>query len=216
MILVNILSASSYLFFLHKVERVGNQPVYQNTFSGRSSVLESAFSNSLTLDLPRSTHILYCHLRSPHTPHRRPMDPSTISTGTRVSGYLSLAIDLINILREYTTTVKSAPSDAETLLTGVISLNQVLQQLTNFLEKPEHNANFYETSVLCSVVTICDTKIRNLHSKLNKFRSAEGMRDRRQWPFEKQECLDTVQTLHHCAQTIEFSLTISNGYLDSR
>lgn len=138
------------------------------------------------------------------------MDPFTISTG--IAGFLALALELVKILTEYTTTVKSAPSEAQTLLTEVVSLSQVLQQLTTFLKKPEHNINFRDTSVLCSVVTICDAKIKNLHSKLDKFRSAGGIRDRWKWPFQKQDCYDIAQTLHHCAQIIDLSLTISNGY----
>ena len=137
------------------------------------------------------------------------MDPLTIST--KVVGFLSEASELVKILTEYTTTVKSTPSDAQTLLAEVLSLKQALQQLMNFLQKPEHNVDFHETSVLCSVVTICDTKTKNLHSKLNRFRTAEGVRDHWKWPFQKQECLDIAQTLHHCAVTIQLSLTLSNG-----
>ena len=137
------------------------------------------------------------------------MDPFTISTG--VTGFLLLAIELVKILTEYTTTVKSAPSEAQTLLTELVSLSQALQQLTDFLKKPKHSVSFHETSVLCSVVTICDNKIKNLHAKLDKCRSAGGMGDKWKWPFQKQECLEITQTLHHCAATIQLSLTISNG-----
>ena len=137
------------------------------------------------------------------------MDPLSISAG--VAGFVSLTIQLVSILKEYTSTVKAAPSEAQTLLTELASLSQVLQQLTNFLKKPEHNVNFRETSVLCSVVAICDDKIKGLYTRLDKFRSAGGLRERWKWPFQKQECLEIAQTLHHCAQTIELSLTISNG-----
>ena len=137
------------------------------------------------------------------------MDPFTICTG--VTGFLLLAIELVKILTEYTNTVKSAPSEAHTLLTELVSLSQALKQLTDFLKKPEHGVSFNETSVLCSVVTICDMKIKNLHVKLEKFRSTGGMGDSWKWPFQKQECLEITQTLHHCAATIQLSLTISNG-----
>ena len=138
------------------------------------------------------------------------MDLSTISTG--VAGFLPLANDLIQILTEYTTTVNSAPSEAQTLLTEVVSLHQALQQVVSFLKKPEHNVTFHETSVLCSMITICDKKIKNLYSKLDKSGSSSGgIRDHWKWPFQRQECLDVTQTLHHCAATIQLSLTISNG-----
>ena len=121
-------------------------------------------------------------------------------------------MEVVKILNDYTSTAKAAPADAQTLLTEVASLSQVLQQLRDFLRKPDHNINFRETSVLCSVVAICDVKVKTLHSALDKFRSGGAKRDRMKWPFQKQECLDTVRTLHHCAQTIQLSLTISNGY----
>ena len=140
------------------------------------------------------------------------MDPFTISTGIR--GFLSLAIELVDILTEYTNTVKPAaiPSDARKLLTEVASLTQVLKQLTDFLKKPEHDIDFRETSVLCSIVEICDVRIKNLHSKLDKFQSIGKTQGQWSWPFTKQECLDIAQTLQHCAETIQLSLTISNGY----
>ena len=45
------------------------------------------------------------------------MDPFTIATG--LSGFLSLAIQVTQILREYTETVKSAPTDARNMLAEV-------------------------------------------------------------------------------------------------
>ena len=138
------------------------------------------------------------------------MDLFTISTG--VSGFLSLAIELVSILTEYTNTAKPVPDDAQKLLTEVASLSRVLQQLTNFLKKPDNSTNFHEASVLCSVVTVCDVRIKNLHSKLEKIRSVGKTNGQWRWPFQRQECLDIVQTLRHCAETIQLSLTISNGY----
>ena len=137
------------------------------------------------------------------------MDPFTIST--KITGLLSRASEFVKILTGYTTTVKPTPSDAQTLLAEVLSLSQAVQQLMDFLKKPEHSVKFHEISVLYSVVTICDTKIKTLHSKLDKFRSPEGIKDHWKWPFQKQECIDIAQTLHHCTVTIKLSLTISNG-----
>ena len=139
------------------------------------------------------------------------MDPFTMST--RISSFLSLATELVDILTEYTNVApKPVPSDAQKLLTEVASLSRVLQQLMDFLNKPEHNINYREASVLCSLVTICDGRIKNLHSKLNKFRTMGKSQGQWRWPFTKEECLDISQTLHHCAETIQLSLTISNGY----
>ena len=135
------------------------------------------------------------------------MDPFTKSTG-----FLSLTIELVNILTEYTNSVKPVQNDAQKLLTEVASFNSVLEQLTDFLKKPEHNLKFRETSILYSVMTICDVRIKNLHSKLDKFQSIGKTQGQWRWPLTKQECLDIVQALHHCAETIQLSFSISNGY----
>ncbi|KAF8462760.1 hypothetical protein BDZ91DRAFT_330752 [Kalaharituber pfeilii] len=136
------------------------------------------------------------------------MDPFTIATG--IAGFVPLAIEIGKILKEYISQFKEAPKDAQTILTEITALRYVLQQLTVFLRKEEINGiNFHETSALCSVINICGDKIKDLHAKLTKFR-AGNFKDRLRWPFHRQECLEVAETLHHCAQTIEFSLTITN------
>lgn len=139
------------------------------------------------------------------------MDPFTLTTG--VGSFISLSVELVKILKEYVTTVNSAPTEAQMLLTDVSFLSQVFQQLEKFLKKMEYNPVYRDTSILCSVLRICDEKIKSVLSRLYKVRSSGGItsRDRWRWPFQKQECMDIAQTLHHCAQTVQLSLTISNG-----
>ncbi|KAF8466890.1 hypothetical protein BDZ91DRAFT_848653 [Kalaharituber pfeilii] len=141
-------------------------------------------------------------------------DALTISTG--IGGFLSLTLQIAQILLKYTSEFKSAPKDAQTLLTEVIELNRVLQQLQKFLEKENIKANFQETSALCDVISLSEGKIKNLNITLKKFERS-GFKDRLRWPFHRQECIDATATLHHCIQIIEFSLTIGNckKYIDS-
>lgn len=55
------------------------------------------------------------------------MDPWGISTG--VAGFLSLAIEITKILRAYISDAKNALEDANKLLMGVISLEQLVKFL---------------------------------------------------------------------------------------
>ncbi|KAF8476788.1 hypothetical protein BDZ91DRAFT_1248 [Kalaharituber pfeilii] len=130
----------------------------------------------------------------------------------RITGFLSLAIEIGNILKEYLNDFVSAPKEAHTLVTEVDALSHALQQLLDFLLKENIRGSFEETSVLYIIISICDSKIKKLHSKLTKFH----LRERWNWPFQKQDCSEVVSTLHHCAQTLEFSLTISNCELLSK
>jgi hypothetical protein len=80
------------------------------------------------------------------------MDPFTISTG--VVGFLSLALDITQILSTYIGEAKSAPEDAQNLLTEVTSLSYILSQLVKFLRK-DAKGNFENTSALCLVIRAC-------------------------------------------------------------
>ncbi|KAF8465532.1 hypothetical protein BDZ91DRAFT_820130, partial [Kalaharituber pfeilii] len=66
------------------------------------------------------------------------------------------------------------------------------------------------------VIDHCKGKITSLRSTLVKLKKSGGFTDRLRWPFRKQECMDLALTLHHCAQTLQFSLTIANCELLSK
>jgi len=143
------------------------------------------------------------------------MDPFTISTG--VVGFLSLTIEISKILNTYVSDVKSAPKDAQILLTEVNALSHVLDQLVKFLQNEEVKGNsFDQTSVLYSVIIVGQTTLERLEKKLNRLQGEDKVAkvlERFKWPLSKDECQQTVQTLHRCAQTFEFSLTVSNWFV---
>jgi hypothetical protein len=150
------------------------------------------------------------------------MDPFTLSTG--VVGFLSLAFQITQILNDYVSRLKSAPQEAQTLLMEVTTLSLVLDQLVKFLQSEDAKGNsFNQTSVLCSVMMVCQSNIEGLYKKLDGVYGADKAKreklhgvemvarifERLKWPFSKVECQQIVKTLHRCTQTFEFSLTVS-------
>ena len=148
------------------------------------------------------------------------MDPLTIATG--LSGFLSLAIQVTQILREYIETVKSAPTDARNMLAEVDALVHVLNQLKDFLEGNDDaisaKINFHEQSALIAALKICREAIESLYKRVRKFVGTGKGKSRQwweqlKWPFQKEDCAEIIERLHRCSQTFTFSLTISNWYV---
>ncbi|KAI5779969.1 hypothetical protein DFH27DRAFT_584918 [Peziza echinospora] len=145
------------------------------------------------------------------------MDPLSISAG--VAGFLGLGIQIAQILGRYISEVKSAPEDAKALFTEVNSLNAVLSQLTEFLETQEISAEFSETSVLVSVIEMCQKNIQNIYQKLSSLRRVKkwGVNmEQLKWPFDKKDCMELATKLSHFVQIMQFSLTVSNCELLSK
>lgn len=142
------------------------------------------------------------------------MDPFTISTG--VAGLLSLAMEITKILSAYISDVKSAPEDAQNILTKVESLCYVLEQLVQFLRKDAKTLGKFEsTSALCMVINSCQAQVQDLYQKLEQLQirsdsKVKGFIDRVKWPFRTEEYQSTVATLHQFVQIFQFSLQISN------
>jgi hypothetical protein len=141
------------------------------------------------------------------------MDPFTISTG--VAGLLSLAMEITKILSAYISDVKSAPEDAQNILTNVTSLSYVLEQLVQFLRKDATKTlgKFECTSALRMVINSCQTQVQDLYQKLEQLQirsdsKVKGFIDRVKWPFRTEEYQSTVAT--QFVQIFQFSLQISN------
>lgn len=99
------------------------------------------------------------------------MEPFTISTG--VAGFLSLAIEITKLLTQYIAGVDSAPKDAQLLLTELAALCEVLKQLVGFLRAEDlKGKSFDRTSVLCSVVAVCQNQIEGLYKRVDKLRGS--------------------------------------------
>ncbi|KAF8455796.1 hypothetical protein BDZ91DRAFT_686266, partial [Kalaharituber pfeilii] len=140
------------------------------------------------------------------------MDPFTITTG--VAGLLGFTIQIGEILTAYIGQVKEAPEEAQTFLTEITAVSDVLKQLVGLLETAE--TNFHATSALSNVVTFCEGKIRHVHAKLVKFHYGKNLKDRLRWPFHRHEFNDVAATVRNCTQVFAFSLTIENCKLLSK
>lgn len=137
----------------------------------------------------------------------------TVSNG--VAGFLTLALEIAKILNGYISDVKSASKEAEEL-TEVDDLCQVLKQLTEFLNNEDTDGTPFEQA-LCTVIKACETHIQALYKTLLPLRKTKSSKtkasdliQRFAWPFQKDECQQTVQKLHRFAQTFQFSLVVSN------
>ena len=67
-----------------------------------------------------------------------------------------------------------------------------------------------------SIVAICKTKLGNFFQKLKENyadKKVQGLINRLQWPFDKQECEVTIAALSRFTQIFNFSLKISNWYV---
>lgn len=140
------------------------------------------------------------------------MDPFSVATGA--AGLLSLAFDIARILSNYINDVQNAPQDARDLLAEITALSHVLEQLVEFLRSEAvKGKSFDQTSVLRSLIIVCQSSIERLYKTLNKPRSQSGrarLIERFRWPLCKDDCQKTMGDLHRFSQTFQFSLTISN------
>lgn len=149
------------------------------------------------------------------------MDPLAITMD--LSGFLSLAIQISQILREYTETVKSAPTDARNILTRVDALVHILDQLKDFLEDKDdgglEQTNFHEQSALITTLKLCREAIESLYKTVRKFVGTGKGKSHQwwkqlMWPFQKEDCTEIIERLHRYSQIFTFSLTMSNWYIN--
>lgn len=154
------------------------------------------------------------------------MDP--LSLAASISGFLSLSIELSKILGAYISAAKSAPEEASEMLTEVSCLCHVLDILVDTLDSEDSEFGVFENdSVLCTIIRACQTLVAGVHKKLSKktqqgkqgrqsrFRSVEKMAEvmeQLKWPFQKEECQESVQALHRHVQTLQVLLISSNRY----
>jgi hypothetical protein len=142
-------------------------------------------------------------------------DPLSVSTN--VAGLLSQTLELSTILHNYVTSVQSAPEDAQHLLMEIVALGHVLKELVGFLRNKANQERVNpvnKTSVLCSVIQICQSHIEKLYKLCTKFSGAQSrmthLVERIKWPLKKDNCEQATTALHRFTQTFQFSLVISN------
>lgn len=136
-----------------------------------------------------------------------------LGLSSSVAGFLSLAIELSKILNTYINDVKDAPQEASELSTKVSILSHVLEKSVDILRSDNMETNtFDEQSLLFSVVKSCEHHVNFVYKKLAKLRNIDKVASMRRvlWPFQKDVCLQSIETLHRYAQTLRHLLIVSN------
>jgi hypothetical protein len=139
------------------------------------------------------------------------MNPLSLSAS--IAGLLSLSLEVTKILTNFLSTVKSAPSEANSLTTEVTALSQVLETLVEILRSDDSEVTtFDEQSILCSIISACQEHIGSLFKTITKLRSGEmaGVLGRLAWPYKKEDCLNSAQILHRYVRTPQVLLIKSN------
>ncbi|KAI5814530.1 hypothetical protein BZA77DRAFT_345631 [Pyronema omphalodes] len=143
------------------------------------------------------------------------MDP--VGFAASVAGLVSLAIEVTKILNAYVHDVKDAPQEASELNTKVTVLSHVLRKLVDTLQSDDMQAvTIDEHSFLSSVVSSCEHHVKFVYKNIAKLRDTskvKALMGRVSWPFQKEECLRSIETLHRYTQTVEHLLAISNRAL---
>jgi len=142
------------------------------------------------------------------------MDPFSLTAG--VAGLLSLTIQLTRTLSEYASSVKNAVSESHNLALELSSLVTTLRQLERFFKDHTDNGAFCESSIIYSTMKKCHARLHSIELPLKKFMDSTKERSKLwqrcvKWPLEKREHQQTVESIRHCVQIFEFSLSI-NGW----
>ncbi|CCX16348.1 Similar to ankyrin [Exophiala dermatitidis NIH/UT8656]; acc. no. EHY59712 [Pyronema omphalodes CBS 100304] len=132
-----------------------------------------------------------------------------------IAGLVGFSIEITKTLTAFVTSVKSAPKEASQLTTEVSALRHVLEILTPVLKADDFkNHTFDEESILCSIIVACEENIALIYAKTTKLRNASKITGiilaRLLWPFKREECLESIQTLHRYVQTLQVLLIASN------
>jgi hypothetical protein len=132
-----------------------------------------------------------------------------------IAGIVGVSIEITKTLTGLVTSVKSAPKEASQLTTEVSALHHVLETLTPVLEADDFkNYTFDEESILYSIIVACEENIALINAKTTKLRNASKITGislaRLVWPFKREECLESIQTLHRYVQTLQVLLISSN------
>jgi hypothetical protein len=144
------------------------------------------------------------------------MDPLSVSAA--VAGFLSIAIQITEILKGYIDGVHAAPEEARSLFTEVAALCQVLQDLVKLLRgKDLRGLVFNQASQLLVAIKVCQGRLEQLYTKLEKLQvdscSSSRLNElyaRMKWPVQREDYQSTLTELQRFVQTVQFALVVSN------
>jgi hypothetical protein len=149
------------------------------------------------------------------------MDPLSLSAS--IAGLISLTIEVTKIISEYRSGFKNAPKEASELSTEVAALHHVLETVLEILINEYSNSEditFDEKNILFSIVDACEEHMNTIHTKMAKLQAAiKGaakfpiLMARLKWPFEREDCHQSIQIIHRYVQTLQVLLIASNRYV---
>ena len=138
------------------------------------------------------------------------MDPLSIAAG--VAGLISLALQVSQSLKTYSTTALHSRQDITSLLKEIETTHSVLQQLYPFLGGAKTGAIvFQHGSALQIAVETCEGVVKDLGGRLGRLEGGKGLRgglEMLKWPFSEKEVGKVVQVLGRCTATFHFALTV--------
>ena len=136
-------------------------------------------------------------------------DPFTIGTG--IAGLISLGLEITILTRQYAQGGHDASKDVRELLQELSALDDVLRQLSQFLENDAiDNSSFSRTSALFQTQSACEAKPKEIYTKL--LRRHDKPIKALTWPFIKKEHREAVMAIHRWVQTFHLALTIDGWY----
>jgi polyhydroxyalkanoate synthesis regulator phasin len=128
------------------------------------------------------------------------------------AGFLSLAIEVTKILTEFVNNVKLAPEEARALSTEVSTLCHIAETLVELLRSDDPIDGVYNDEyILYSIIEACRGHMVAIQKRLLKLSNCDteksgNVMGRLKWPFHRDECMQTVQTLRHYVQTLQVLL----------
>ena len=131
------------------------------------------------------------------------------------AGFLSLIIQLTEILTAYISTAKSTEQDAKDILREAECLKDVLEHFEKFVEAEKLQEKFRAGSALCGIIDLSNSKVKGLVDKLPKVQGSKSKQLFRSliWPFKKPDCIEIVGTLQRCIQILNFSMNTQSLFV---
>jgi uncharacterized protein YaaN involved in tellurite resistance len=143
------------------------------------------------------------------------MDP--LSASASAAGLFGLLVQIRQILKGVIADAKSAPEEAELLITEVEALSKALEKLIEFLGREDlKECRFDKTSALRVAIDAGQVCLEKLYTKLIGLRDAYSGNKltetvaRLKWPFTRADFQQTITEQQRYTRTFQFSLTVEN------
>ena len=135
-----------------------------------------------------------------------------VAAASAIAGLVSLALEVTAIIHQYTSSVENAPQHVLELVEEVTALSHVLNTLEIFVrEEDMKGKGFEQTSVLCSSLHGCRSRMETLKLRLQKIHGSKQLLrviKLLKWPLGETETMAAIEALHRYAEIFHMSLDI--------